>query len=170
MEENRKEAEFKKENCVICLKGVIAENPRTKVGKKGLLTLIEFSKRHKYTQLEQYLKKLKRKEVLVYKKCPRDFTDIKRSKLTLRSSRESFSWKTYCFLCSKEVERDDKDPNRKQIFNVTLIPFRNLILEHCRNRNDEWANIIETRISCSSDLIADEAVYHRECLTRFMLN
>ena len=97
MEENRKEAEFKKENCVICLKGIIAEIPRTKVGKKRLLTLIEFSKRHKYTQLEQYLKKLKRKEVLVYKKC------IKRSKPMLRSSREPFSWKTYCFLCFKEV-------------------------------------------------------------------
>ena len=44
MEENRKEAKFKKENCVICLKGFKAETPPTKVGEKGLLTLIEFSK------------------------------------------------------------------------------------------------------------------------------
>ena len=50
---------------------------------------------------------------------------------------EPFSWKTCCFLCSKEAERDDKHPNRKQIFNVTMIPFRNQVLEHCRNRNDE---------------------------------
>ena len=55
--EDRKETEFKKENCVICLKGFIAEIPPTKVGEKGLLTLIEFSKRRNYTQLEQYLKK-----------------------------------------------------------------------------------------------------------------
>ena len=88
----------------------------------------------------------------------------------LRSIMEPFSWKTCCFLCSKEAERDSKHPNRKQIFNVTLIPFRNQVLEHCWNRNDEWANIVETRISCSNDLVADEAVYHKECLTKFMLN
>ena len=54
--------------------------------------------------------------------------------------------------------------------NETLIPIRNQILEHCRNRNDECADITETRISCSNDLVADEAVYHKEYLTRFMLN
>ena len=31
-------------------------------------------------------------------------------------------------------------------------------------------NIVETRTSCSNNLMADEAVYHKECLTRFMLN
>ena len=70
MEENRKEAEFKKENCVICLKGFIAEVPPTKVTKvceKGLLTLIEFSKGRNYTQLEQYLKKLEKKKFLSIK-------------------------------------------------------------------------------------------------------
>ena len=61
MEGNRKEAEFKKENCVICLKGFIAEIPPTKVGKKELLTLTEFSKRRNNTQLEQYLKKFGKK-------------------------------------------------------------------------------------------------------------
>ena len=78
MEENRKETEFKKENCVICLKGFKAETPPTKVGEKGLLTLIEFSKQSNYTQLEQYLKMLEKKEVLVHKKYRRDFHDIKR--------------------------------------------------------------------------------------------
>ena len=57
----------------------IAEIPPTTVGKKGLLTLIEFRKRRSYRQLEQYLKKLEKKEVLVRKKCRSDFTDTKRS-------------------------------------------------------------------------------------------
>ena len=61
MKENKKEAEFKNENNVICLKGFIAENPPTKVGEKGLLTLIEFSKQRNYTQTEQYLKKLEKR-------------------------------------------------------------------------------------------------------------
>ena len=70
MEENRKEAEFKKENCVICLTGFIAEIPPTKATKvceKGLLTLIEFSKGSNYTQPEQYLKKLQKKKFLSIK-------------------------------------------------------------------------------------------------------
>ena len=165
------------------MKEFIAEIPPTKIGEKGLLTLIEFSKRRNYTQLEQYLKKFGKKKFLSMKKifnCRRDFTDIKislqYSSVTtskpkkLRSSMEQFSWKTCCFLCSKKAERDENHPNRKQIFNVTLIPFQNQILEHCRDRNDEWANIVETRTSCSNDLVADKAVYHKECLTSFMLN
>ena len=106
MEENRKEAEFKKENCVICLKGFIAEIPPTKVRK---------SKRRNYTQLEQYRKMLEKKEVLVHKKCSRDFTDIKRSlqcsdvttskPKKLRSSMKPFSWKKCCFLCSRRRTR-----------------------------------------------------------------
>ena len=60
------------------MKGFIAEIPPTKVGEKGLLTLNEFSKQRSYTQLKQYLKKLeKKKEVLVHKKCRRDFTNIR---------------------------------------------------------------------------------------------
>ena len=110
MKENRKEAEFKNENSVICLKGFKAEILSTKVGEKGLLTSLEFSKRCNYMQLEQ---KLEKKEVLVHKKCRRDFTDIKRSlqysEVTtskpkkIRSSMKPFSWKTCCFLCSKEA-------------------------------------------------------------------
>ena len=61
MGENRKEAEFKKENCMICLKGFIAEIPPTKVGGKGLLTLNEFNKQRNYTQLKKDLKKLEKK-------------------------------------------------------------------------------------------------------------
>ena len=87
MKENRKEAEFKNENSVICLKGFKAEILSTKVGEKGLLTSLEFSKRCNYMQLEQYLKKLE-----------------KTSKpKKIRSSMKPFSWKTCCFLCSKEA-------------------------------------------------------------------
>ena len=67
MKENRKEAEFKKENSVICLKGFIAESPSTKAGEKGLLTSLEFSKRCNYKKLEQYQKSLKKKKFLSIK-------------------------------------------------------------------------------------------------------
>ena len=69
----------------------------------------------------------------------------------------------------RERERDDKHSNRKQVFNVTLIPFPNQILEHCRNQNDEWTKLVKTRLSCSNDLLVDEAVYHKECLKKFIL-
>ena len=151
---------------------VIAEISPTKVGEKWrLLTLTEFSKRWNYTQLEQNLKKLEKK-VLVHKKCCRDFTDIKRSLQysDVTTSKPKKIEIQCCFLCSKEAKRDDQHSSRKQIFNVTLIPFRRKNLEPCRNRNDEMTNIAETRINCSNDLVADEFVYHKECLTRFMLN
>ena len=113
MEEEKAETEFKKENCVICLKEFSAENPPTKVGERGLSTLIDFSERRNRTTLKQYLNKLQKEEVLVHKNCRRDFTDIKRSlpcseikssnPKKLRSSMEPFLWKTCCFLCSKEA-------------------------------------------------------------------
>ena len=144
MKENRKEAEFKKENSVICLKGFIAEIPSTKAGEKGLLTSLEFSKRCNYKKLEQYQKSLKKKEVLVHKKCPRDFTDIKRSLqysdvTTSKPKKSKIQYETIfmenvLLFMFQRSRCDDKHPKRKQIFNITLISIRNQILEHCRNR------------------------------------
>ena len=80
----------------------------------------------------------------------------------------SFHGKHVVFLCSKDAVRDTNwleflTGNR---FFVSLTPFRNQVFEHCRNRNDKWKNIVETRINCSNDLVADEAVYHKECLKK----
>ena len=51
-----------------------------------------------------------------------------------------------------------------------MIPFWNQIIEHYRYQNDNWEKFVETRISCSNNLVADEAIYHKQCLTRFILN
>ena len=176
-------SEFDEEKCVICLQIFSAEFPPIQVGKKGLDTLINYSERRNFMNLKNYLiKKCSCEEVkvLVHKNCRRDFTDIKRAlQITeqtpqqskrLRSSMEPFHWKTNCFLCTKEAIIDRKHPDRNKICNAATIPFRNKILEHCRNRNDNWASAVQTRIGSSSDLVADDGVYHKDCLTRFLLN
>lgn len=82
----------------------------------------------------------------------------------------TFSWKENCFLCSKDAIEDKRHPNRNPRSHVTTIDFRKNIIEQCKKRKDDWGNEVETRLSCSHDLVADEGVYHTVCLSRFMLN
>ena len=121
-----------------------------------------------------------RKKVLAHEVCRRDFTDIKRSlppvKVSeavtkrLRSSMEPFTWKENCFLCAKEAAIvDSKHPNRRKIVHhAVTIGLKSKILEQCQKRNDKWSVEVETRLSCSMDLVADEGMNHSECLSRFM--
>ena len=48
-------SKFDEENCVICLKDFDVERPSINIGHKGLATLIQFSKRRSYKDLEHYL-------------------------------------------------------------------------------------------------------------------
>ena len=48
-------SKFDEEKCVICLKDFDVERPSIMIGHKGLATLIQFSKRRSYKDLEHYL-------------------------------------------------------------------------------------------------------------------
>ena len=41
---------------------------------------------------------------------------------------------------------------------------------HSNKRKDEWSKQVLTRISTSNDLVANVAIYHKDCLTRYILN
>ena len=53
---------------------------------------------------------------------------------------------------------------------MTLIGFRQRIAHKCDKRNDNWSQEVYTRIATSNDLVADDAIYHKECFTRFVSN
>jgi len=181
---------FDEEHCVICHCGFDPlDYPSIEVGKKGIESLIKFSKRRNYKKLRSYLSKtIKNNEemdiqqkIFVHKNCRRDFTDIKRSfqisappkrgsTKRLRSSMSPFSWKENCFLCCRIAIDDEKHPDRSPLVRATTINFLKTIVEKCQERNDDWGNEIETRLSCSHDLVADEGAYHKECLSRLMSN
>ena len=44
------------EKCIICLEGFTEENPKIKVGEKGIQTLLNFSKIRTIATVEQSLK------------------------------------------------------------------------------------------------------------------
>ena len=119
--------------------------------------------------------------IFVHKNCRRDFTDIKRSfqipapredpsTKRLRSSMSPFSWENNCFLCCKLAIEDERHPDRNPFTHATTIDFLKTIVEKCQERKDDWGSEVEIRLSCSRDLVADEGVYHKECLTRLMSN
>ena len=87
-----------------------------------------------------------------------------------RSSMVPFCWKEKCFLCAKKAVQDAKNPNRIVVHHVTTIELRGKVIEQYNIWNDDWGNNVYTRLTCSNSLVADEGIYHKICLTRFMLN
>lgn len=173
------------EKCVICLKKCLSSE-KVVVSLKGLNTVLHYCKLRERPDLESYVAKCmeKNEEVLVHKDCRRNFTDMKR-KVTyradeassfdtpnkrLRSSMEPFLWKEHCFLCGQAAKKDEKHPHRGIVYQVTHIGFRQRVLHKCDQRNDNWSHEVYTRIATNHDLVAVNAIYHKECFSRFVSN
>ncbi|KAG1687726.1 hypothetical protein GQR58_008300 [Nymphon striatum] len=143
------------ERCIICLKDFITDKIKVQVGEKDIQSLIKFSRIRKHVNLEHQLKA-----------C----TENNRPNKRLRSSIELFNWKGNCFLCAKRAVQDTKNPKRKSIHQVSTLELSKRLIEQCHVRSDGWGEAVFTRLSCSNDLVADEGIYHKECLQRFMSN
>lgn len=176
---------FCEEHCVICCQGFKTESS-IKVSQKGLMTLISYSEKRGKTDLCNYLTKCMKttpeRKVLVHTKCRRDFTDAKRvirkdpspgpSKpptKKLQSDSLPFNWKDDCMLCGRSASIDSRHPERSQVCPVRTLPIRMTLLEQCVKRSDTWAFEVQGRLKDCIDLVAVEAVYHTNCLSRFML-
>ena len=178
MAEEEVESNFHEGCCVICELGFESEESVT-VSKKGVLTLIDYSKRRERLELKAYLTQCISKtpivRVLVHKSCRRNFTDQKWRSVKyiavpcarrLRSSSLSFNWKEDCMFCGKSVTVDSRHPERK-VITVTTLPLRCKLLECCDQRGDLWASEVKNH-GCI-DLVAAEAVYHQKCYSQFTL-
>ena len=76
---------------------------------------------------------------------------------------DTFKWKENCFLCGKVALNDPKHPDRGKIVEARTLELKDNIISLCKQRNDEWAEAIEHRISNCIDFVASEAVYHPRC-------
>jgi len=96
----------------------------------------------------------------------------------------SFDWKCNCLFCGDEcTNKDPKNPARWRPYfechtsertykNGEVMPtFKEIILEVCDKRQDEWSDEVRLRISdtrCLKDLHTADARYHDDCRKKFL--
>lgn len=83
-----------------------------------------------------------------------------------RSLLPIFTFKEHCFFCGESAKYDGRKKGF-EVIPVRTIEFKDSIHQICRERNDEWANIVLGRIEFASDLHAVDAVYHQQCSINF---
>ena len=92
----------------------------------------------------------------------------KAAKIATRSSIKGFNWKEHCFFGGKECKEDKKHPDRRPVYQVTFLHYRETILKICNSREeDPWASEVKRRIINCIDLVQEEARYHDDCRAKF---
>lgn len=181
---NRNYDMMSSDHCPIC-KSSLSNGPTTKLYQKGYNTLLEFSKLHDDTQLTEYLLSCS-DPVIVHQECRKSYTNKRRyelkqkhlsdeqsgcgpssSKKTLRSTTSSFRWKEDCFFCSKPAINDPLHPQRSDFSSVRTLTLRDRAMEKALCRDDQWGTMVYGRLQCCNCLVAEEAVYHRQCISAF---
>ena len=76
----------------------------------------------------------------------KDGYNNKIAKMETRIFLEPFNWKHHCFFCGEECFEDRKHPERRPVFNVTFIHYRDNILAYCNSRNDAWSEKVKRRV------------------------
>ena len=118
--------------------------------------------------------------VRVHRSCPKDFTNKRRHEQQqcrntdtsddpavkfLRSTVDIFNWKHDCFLCGQNADTDVRHPERNRVCVVETLEMREYILSCCTGRTDDKTLQVQGRLNACCDLVAEEAVYHRNCTT-----
>lgn len=170
--------------CVVCCKQ-FSTDPSNKAVKviDGRDRLMQCSFQRGDHDLTHYLL-AKPDNVYVHEGCRRDYQYIRaqqskrpadtdatsessgRAKF-LRSSTDSFDWKTTCFLCGKPAVRDKKHPDRCDVHEAKSDEITRSMLSLCDDRNDDWAFEVKGRLLTCGDLHAADAVYHARCRRKF---
>ena len=92
-----------------------------------------------------------------------------------RSQGQNFDFREQCLFCAAVCKHvDPKHPNRlNRVVQCEVRgvpdapPFKEAVLCHCANRNDEWSSEVAVRISGVHDLAAAAAQYHYRCYNEF---
>lgn len=180
-------SEILQDKCVICRVTIDVANRQSwsQVKQAGLNSLILYSDLRKDSCLNEYLKSNPEK-VLVHDACRKQYTCKRRFEQSqraaadcidfngstpakaLRSSvSDPFSWKDHCMLCGEHAVNDNKHPDRSSISAVRTLEIRETLKACCTKRNDAWSVEVEGRLNSCNDLVAPEAVYHRNCFAAF---
>jgi hypothetical protein len=177
-------------DCVIC-RGKLDSSSSSSTSKdwvevktvKGLATLKEFSNLHHDDTLASYLNSNPR-VVNVHVDCRKSFTNRRRYEQlqcrkppivesipkTLRSVSHAFSWKEDCFYCGLPAVKDARHPERCDVTSVRTLQIRDRTLQMARIRSDKWGLEVQGRLEAGYDLVAEEAVYHKNCISAFFNN
>ena len=141
---------------------------------RGLETLTDYSEKYTDTELHHYL--LSKPDIVrVHHDCRRLYTSKRRyeqqqaannlrdtepsSSKMLRSSSQAFNWKTHCFFCGETCNLD------KNACHVETLEIRDSTLYQARA--DAWAIEVQGRLTNCCDLVAEEALYHKNCHRNF---
>ena len=87
------------------------------------------------------------------------------AKMTIRKSIDTFKWKEHCFFCCDECHVDPKHPDRRPIFSIYFLHYRESMLGYCECRKDSWATEVKRQVINGIDL--GQARYHDDCRTKF---
>lgn len=165
------------EKCLLCKKVFNGEDPRITVHKKGLVTLNRISSERGLSHVCDEIKERidSNLSIYVHHDCRRRFVDnrrkssetVKPPQKRLRSTEITFNWKCNCFLCSVNVDIRRKD--RQLYCQVMTLPLRDNLIERALERNDQWGRDVLGRLESCNDLVAEEAIYHVNCMSKFRL-
>jgi len=120
--------------------------------------------------------------IIIHVKCRAKYTNVKYIHLflkhkdnsdiqkLLRSPGLSYNSKTECIFCGKPDKYKGKKEKHK-LSPVRTHEFEEAILDHGTKREDNWAENVFLRLDFihtdCSDLIAGDAVYHKQCHVNF---
>ena len=77
-------------------------------------------------------------------------------------------WKQHCFLCAAPCVMDKWHSDRcVEYRRAKTLEIRSKVLARCEERKDSWAHEVQSQLLVCCDLVAEEALYHRNCHRRF---
>ena len=162
------------------------KNPLQDV-KKSLENLMTFCKRFNHTDLEKHLQRLQEvhenyRKIKRHKNCQRYvynqnkkrsatialLPEEKAARKILRSSMETFDWKSSYIVSGRPYQKNIRHPDRNNCHEVTTLHFKEQMLVSCQKRHDQRSKEVTLRVSSCNDLVAVEARYHTPCRIKFM--
>ena len=117
------------------------------------------------TNVDRHIAK-KRKNDSSTSECQPQEVRVRRSQLP------TFQFNKHCLICGKDcVPKDVRHPARwERVIQCETsdrpghTPFKDVLLDVCEQRNDDWGRAVEIRIKGAlTDLPAADAQYHKKC-------
>lgn len=174
-----------------------ADKLQQSVGDDRIKTIIQYSKCHEdglYRKLENGLATAhlenRQYKIACHRNCISKYVSPRNKKSmdaanfdgppakVLRKSYPPFEYKLNCLYCGQVccLEKDEKHKDRwieaypcRSIYTEDRKnTYKQYLLEKCKDRGDEDAEAVRMRVENISDLVAVEARYHKDCLSRFI--
>lgn len=169
--------------CPVCDEDVVkGSKDVTEMIEKGIVGLIKASQERK-DEKHRIFRGLT--SLLIHANCRKNYTrvdtihkDVRNASTSqeeagpsqLRSSAPQFDFKSNCFLCGYYVQEKTKTPHskRRTVHKNETLTLQCRIREVCSMRKDSWGDAVLGRLSSINDLVAEGAVYHKDCHNTFV--